>query len=115
MFHKSRSFNRHDSSYNGEGERHLINQSVATRCNLVMKFLREECKHFRKEGIANHRNASWSKMGDIIDYLLVQYPTYTRGDIVHALNKLVQEGFVEKNGMYYNLRHNPTEVTITFR
>jgi phenylalanyl-tRNA synthetase beta subunit len=120
MFRKNRSINQYDgqvvvASTDRADTRHLIRSDVSKRCNEIMRYFRAECAYWRPRGIKDLQTACITKTSKIFHYMQGVDPSYSRVDITYALCKLEREGFLKKHGAYYSLRHDPREVTITFR
>lgn len=116
-FRRSTSFNQCDTSSSiGDNGRIRIIHGVEKRCNQILKALREEWYEATEMGLQPGIRLS------CFDEFLRNIPgseTYTQSDLLYALKKLENMGFVTKwhidNKAFYALVHPPTLLQVKFK
>lgn len=123
-FRKYTTYNKNDTRL-VIGKRIVVANDVEKRCNLILDLLRDsfyiekKCSDIIRPNGYNIDYFSASKLSCIIDYMLEINDTYKRSDIMYAIRRLCDMGFIHQSKSmgvgWYSLSHNPDSISVQIK
>jgi len=123
-FRKYTTYNKNDTRL-VIGKRIVVANDVEKRCNLILDLLRDnfytekKCSDIVRPNGYNIDLFSASKLNHIIERMLALNATYKRSDIMYAIQRLCDMGFIKPSKSmgvgWYSLSHNPDFISLRIK